>query len=119
MHSFARDRLLPVGVERRFCLYGGKQVVISFRQSVAVPQRVVMQEVEGESVVLNLDSEDCFTLDEVATRMWAVLTAAASIQEAYDALLAEYDVAPEVLRQDLEKLIGQLVESGLLELANG
>jgi hypothetical protein len=84
-----------------------------------VPAHVVMQDVEGESVLLNLDSECYFGLDEVGTRMWAVLTAAASIQEAYEALLAEYDVAPEVLREDMEELIGQLVENSLLELADG
>lgn len=93
--------------------------MISFGGRVTVPAHVVMQDVEGECVLLNLDSECYFGLDEVGTRMWAVLTAAASIQEAYEALLAEYDVAPEVLREDMEELIGQLVENSLLELADG
>jgi hypothetical protein len=47
------------------------------------------------------------------------LTASASVRAAYDALLAEYDVAPDVLQQDMTELIEQLVENGLLELEDG
>ena len=48
--------------------------------------------------------------------MWTLLTSAPTIQAAYDTLLAEYDVAADLLRRDLETLIGQLLEQGLLEL---
>ena len=100
-------------------LQGGSQALISFQQRVIMPAHVVLQDVEGESVLLDLDRELYFGLDEVGTRMWAVLTAAASIQEAYEALLAEYDVAADVLQEDLQELIGQLADNGLLELADG
>jgi hypothetical protein len=93
--------------------------LISFQERVIVPAHVVLQDVEGESVLLNLDSEHYFGLDEVGTRIWVALTQAASIQEAYECLLAQYDVPPELLRADLEELIGQLVDNGLLELADG
>jgi hypothetical protein len=93
--------------------------LISFQARVIVPAHVVLQDVEGESVLLNLDSEHYFGLDEVGTRIWAVLTQAASIQEAYEYLLTQYDVPPDVLRADVEELIGQLVDNGLLELADG
>jgi hypothetical protein len=93
--------------------------LISFQERAIVPAHVVLQDVEGESVLLNLNSEQYFALDEVGTRIWAALTAAASVQEAYEVLLAEFDVEPAVLRADIEALIGQLVENGLLELAAG
>lgn len=92
--------------------------MIPFGKRTVIPAHVVVQEVEGESVLLNLDSERYFGLDETGTRMWVVLAESASIQVAYEALLAEYDVAPEVLRSDMEDLIGQMVENGLLELAD-
>jgi len=89
---------------------------ISFDRPVRAPEHVLMRELQGESVLLNLESETYFGLDEVGTRMWQVLTVAPSIQVAYEALLAEYDVTPEVLRQDLEALLGQLLELVLLEM---
>lgn len=93
--------------------------MISFQQRAIVPAHVIMQEVDGESILFNLDSQCCFDLDKVGTRIWTLLSAAPSIQEAYDALLVEYDAPPEVLRADLEELIGGLVENGLLELTDG
>jgi len=88
----------------------------SFDKRVCAPEGVLVRELDGESVLLNLESETYFGLDEVGTRMWALLTAAPSIQAAYEALLVEYDVAPERLRQDLETLVAQLVDNGLLTL---
>ena len=48
--------------------------------------------------------------------MWAVFTTQPSVQAAYEALLAEYDVAPDVLRKDVENLLEQMIEHGLVEL---
>jgi hypothetical protein len=89
---------------------------LNFNTRVYAPDSVLARELDGESVLLNLENETYFGLDEVGTRMWALLTAAPSIQAAYETLLAEYDVDPARLRQDLEALVGQLVDSGLLRL---
>lgn len=93
--------------------------MLSFDQAVRVPDHTLMRELAGEAVLLNLDNETYFGLDEVGTRIWQTLTSAPSIQSGYESLLAEYDVAPEVLRQDLEVLVGQLLDHGLLELGDG
>ena len=90
-----------------------------FDRSVQAPEHVLVRELDGESVLLNLDSETYFGLDEVGTRFWALLTGAPSVQAAYDLLLAEYDVSPEQLHQDMARLLGQLLDHGLLELTNG
>jgi len=86
---------------------------------IVVQPDVLVNVIDGESVLLNLKSESYFGLDEVGTRMWQVLTDSGSIQAAYETLLAEYEVEPEKLRQDLERLIEQLVAHGLLETTNG
>jgi hypothetical protein len=87
---------------------------VPFTARISVPDGVLVRDLDGESVVLNLQTEKYYGLDDVGTRMWAVLTGSDTIQAAFDTLLAEYDVQPEQLRADLEKLIGDLVEHGLL-----
>ena len=82
----------------------------------AAPDTMV-QELAGEAVLLNLASERYFGLDEVGTRMWQALTTADNVQAAHTVLLSEYDVAPDVLRQDLLDLIQQLAEHGLVSLS--
>lgn len=86
-------------------------------QRIEVPDGVLMRELQGESVLLNLDSESYFGLDEVGTRMWNALTTTASARAAFDALLAEYDVAPETLRADLAEFIDKLAAAGLVRVS--
>ena len=91
----------------------------SFAQSVSVPADLLFREVDGEAVLLNLDSENYLGLDEVGTRMWVVLTTSDSVRAAYETLPAEYEVAPDVLHRDMAKLVQELVAHGLLEFSSG
>jgi len=91
---------------------------ISFTERLILPEDVLVSNVEGESVLLNLNSERYFGLDDVGTRMLSVLTTSNSIQSAYEVLLEEYEVENETLRDDLAELIDRLVDQGLLEVAH-
>jgi hypothetical protein len=93
-------------------------MAISFTDRVKVPDDILISGLQNESVILNLDSERYFGLDEVGTRMMTLLTSADSIQAAYETLLKEYDVEGDVLRQDLTSIIEQLVEQGLVEITS-
>lgn len=85
-------------------------------QQVILSPEAMFQEIGGEGVILDLSSSSYFGLDEVGVRLWQLLQADASLQAAHDALLAEYEVEPAQLEQDLEKLIAQLVEAGLAKV---
>ena len=89
---------------------------ISFSDRVSVPDDVLISNLQEESVILNLNSERYFGLDNVGTRMLSVLSNSDSIEAAYESLAAEYDVDREVLRQDLISLIENLVEQGLVAI---
>jgi len=81
-----------------------------------VPHGVVTRAVDGSTVLLNTVTGRYFTLDDVGSRAWTVLTSSASIQAAYDTLLSEYQVEPGQLRLDLETLIESLGVQGLAEI---
>lgn len=90
---------------------------ISFSDRVRVPDGVLISHLQEESVILNLDSERYFGLDDVGTRMLSVLSTSDSIEAAFESLRAEYAVDGEVLRQDLLALVESLVQQGIIELA--
>jgi hypothetical protein len=90
--------------------------MLSFTDRGAVPAHVLVRILDRESVLLNLETERYFGLDETGTRMWQLVTASQDIEEAYQELLVEYDVEPELLRNNLTDLLGQLVENGLLQV---
>ena len=89
-------------------------MTISFSDRVTVPDDVLISRLQEESVILNLDSERYYGLDDVGTRFLSILTNADSIQSAYEQLRDEYDVDPAVLRADLLALVENLLDQGLL-----
>lgn len=88
----------------------------SFDRSVSVPEHVLVQDISGELVLLNLQQECYYGLNNVGTRMWQVITDAPSLESAVQTLLAEYDVAEDELRRDLADLITHLSENDLVVL---
>jgi len=93
------------------------EISISNQQNITLAPEVLVQELSGESVLLNLNSEEYFGLDEVGSRMLSLLTGSASIQEASDRLLEEYEVEPEKLHQDLIELIENMVDHDLVTVS--
>lgn len=89
---------------------------ISLAQKISAAPNVLAQELGGDSVLLNLQTEQYFGLDDVGTRMWETLTEQDSIQAAIDRLSGEYDVSPEQLQQDVINLIQELLTNGLVEV---
>ena len=90
--------------------------MLTFKDRATAPKHVLVRPVDQESVLLNLETERYFGLDETGTRMWQLLTTSPDIDAAYQELLAEYDVQPELLRENLAELVGHLVEHGLLQI---
>jgi len=86
---------------------------------ISIPEGVMVRQLEGEAVLLNLNTESYFGLDDVGTRMWTSLTESASIEAAFDLLQGEYDVAPEQLQSDLCLFIDKLLEAGLINVKEG
>jgi hypothetical protein len=96
----------------------GAELMVSFMDRVVVPSHVLVRFLDKESVLLNIETERYFGLDETGTRMWQLVTAAPKIEVAYQQLLEEYDVQPELLRENLTDLLARLVENGLLQVAS-
>lgn len=81
-----------------------------------ISPEVHSQEVGGETVLLDLNSESYFGLDEVGTRVWQLLQESEDMQSVFETILTEYDVKEEQLRKDLKVLVEKLLEAGLVEI---
>jgi len=87
---------------------------ITLESRVAVSPEVMMQEVSGEAVLLDLKSESYFGLDAVGTRIWQLVEQDGYLKSVHAALLAEYEVDSSRLEQDLKDLIVRLADAGLV-----
>jgi len=68
----------------------------------------------GETAILHLHSGKYFGLDPMATRIWQLLAAPRTLAEVRDILLAEYDVAADLLERDLLEFLGKLQRAKLI-----
>lgn len=83
---------------------------------VRVAPSVLSREVHGEAVLLQLDSGEYFGLDEVATRIWQLISEHGDLQAVEAAMCDEYLVEPDAASRDLQALVGQLLDKQLLEV---
>jgi hypothetical protein len=85
----------------------------SLNDSVTIDDQVVFRELEGEMVLLNLETGIYFGLDPIGTRIWMLLREHESLQQVFKVLLQEYDVPEPVLKADLLRLAREFSSHGL------
>jgi Coenzyme PQQ synthesis protein D (PqqD) len=89
---------------------------MNLNQTVIFSPDVISQEVSGETVLFDLESECYFGLDAVGTRIWQLIRDTGDLRTIYSILLEEYEVDDTQLRADLEALITDASERGLITL---
>jgi hypothetical protein len=83
---------------------------------VRAAEGVLVKELEGEAVLLDLASETYFGLDRTAFRIWSALTTCPSVEAALDDLGREYEVEGPVLSADVLRLLDTLERKGLVRV---
>ena len=89
---------------------------MNLNQTITLSPDVISQEVSGETVLLDLESENYFGLDEVGTRIWQLIKETNDLEAIFNTLLAEYDVSEERLLGDLDALLGEIAGLGMVKL---
>ena len=92
------------------------QTPVSLASKVTQSEDVLIQEVGGEAVLLDLASERYFGLDPVGTRIWALMSEHENLQAIADAMCAEFDADPARIRNDLLALVNDLVVARLVRV---
>jgi Coenzyme PQQ synthesis protein D (PqqD) len=90
--------------------------MLHFANRAVVPGHVLLRQLDGESVLLNLNTEKYFGLDAMGTHMLLSVAGSPCIEAAFEKLLEEFEVEPRVLRTHLDELLGGLVDNGLLDV---
>ena len=85
--------------------------------SIRISKDVLAQELNAETVLLDLASESYFGLDAVGTRVWQLLNEGQGRSALGATLLDEYEVEREGLERDIYELIERLKGAGLIEIS--
>lgn len=87
-------------------------------KTVKVSDNVLFQQINNECVLLNMESEQYFGLDDVGARIWEILSEDGDTEKAIVKLQAEYDTDAETLRKDLSTLLSELENEKLISVEN-
>jgi hypothetical protein len=89
---------------------------MELNRKIVLSDDVISHEVSGETVLLDLASENYFGLDEVGTRIWQLIQENGDLELIVKTLLDEYDVAEDTLKADVEKLLTEISDLGLIKI---
>ena len=79
---------------------------------------VTWKVLDGEAVLLNLDTGVYFTLNATGTAVWNLLDGQTSLAEISRALCEQFDITFEEARRDLMELTQRLLDEGLVRITD-
>ena len=88
-------------------------LAFSLESTFVLSKDAIVRDLDGEAVVLDLDSGTYFGLNPVGTRIWQLIERHGRLQTVLDQLCREYHAPQEEVERDLLTLIEQLVQARL------
>jgi len=76
---------------------------------------IVWSDLDGDTVLLDAEAGTYYTLNEVAASVWDKIDGKRAIGEILDLMLEEYDVDRATLEKDLDGLVADLLDKGLIQ----
>ena len=87
-----------------------------FSRQVLPSNHVLSQVVAGEAVLLDLNSERYFGLDEIGSQVWRSIDEGTGLEGAVEAIAREFETDEGTLRSDIGRLVEQMADEGLVTL---
>ncbi|HEX2081599.1 MAG TPA: PqqD family protein [Longimicrobium sp.] len=84
-----------------------------------VPEEVLAAHLEGEAVLLHMETKNYYRLNATAAAVYKGLERGLGREALLDDLCAQFDVERHVAAAELDRLLGELEERGLVAPAGG
>jgi len=69
--------------------------------------------IEGEAVILSLETKVLRGLNPVGSRVWELIDGQRSVEEIITAIVQEFDVTPQAAAEDVKRFVQELLDKGL------
>ncbi|OGQ82749.1 MAG: hypothetical protein A3F90_06785 [Deltaproteobacteria bacterium RIFCSPLOWO2_12_FULL_60_19] len=88
---------------------------MSFARFQIRKHKVLHQMIDGEVVIINLDTGNYYSLRGTGAALWSAVEHGAAIREIVGALARKYQAAADVLERSVADFVEQLQREGLIE----
>ena len=82
--------------------------------SYRVPPEVLVAHLQGEAVLLDMDTKRYYRLNDTAASIWRALEECERFPGIVNRLCQEFEVAHDDAQREAERVVSDLVERGLL-----
>jgi len=79
---------------------------------------LLSSELDGETVMMSIESGKYYGLEEIATRIWELIEQPTSVSALCDTLVSEFDVAREQCEADVLPFLAELAKEGVVEVVD-
>ena len=78
---------------------------------------VFANEIDGEAVMMNIQTGKYYGLDEIGSRIWELMEQKIQVKEIIEQLQKEYDVNEQQCKTDVLNLLNELKSNQLIEIS--
>ena len=79
---------------------------------------ILFHELDGETVMVNLEKGEYYSLPPIGTRIWKMLESPQQVSDLCASLLLDFKVTPEQCAKDVLAFLNQMAEKGTIALVN-
>lgn len=83
---------------------------------INIPNTLFLQKVDDETILLDTKTQEYFSLNEVGSIIWEILSEKRELKLVKDELLNRYDIDEKQLEKDILSFVEALVEKGLIDI---
>ncbi|MCS7150796.1 MAG: PqqD family protein [Endomicrobia bacterium] len=76
---------------------------------------IAYREIAGNIYIVDSKNSLLHQLNETATFIWRCLLSGKNLEEIVHKVCLEYDVEPEIARHDVEEIVTEMINKGLVE----
>lgn len=79
---------------------------------------VFANEIDGEAVMMNIQTGKYYGLDEIGSRIWEMMERKIQVKEIIEQLQKEYDVSEQQCKTDVLNLLNDLKSNQLIDVSD-
>ncbi|MEK4372520.1 PqqD family protein [Paenibacillus sp. FSL R5-0473] len=83
-----------------------------------IDSNVIYVEMDGQSILLNMESSQYYALDQVGTFIWNLMKDGRTLNEMEQEILLAYDITEQQVKNDLKIYIDELSRVGIIKDQN-
>lgn len=90
--------------------------LINAEQKITQNSNYIASDMNGEKVMLDIESGKYYNLGAIGGRIWDISEKPVTVDEIVAVLVQEYEVEPEVCKQQVSTFVEKMLQEGLVEV---